>query len=94
MSFLSFQIDEVLEGGVGDLKDKIPILLVMNKKDLIKPGEIAKKLEVCISIIFWPDIILWLSYITRAIHPFFFPLTHVCLSFSFLYFWRGMESSG
>ncbi|KAL3525356.1 hypothetical protein ACH5RR_013728 [Cinchona calisaya] len=39
------KIDEVLEEGVGDLKDKIPILLVMNKKDLIKPGEIAKKLE-------------------------------------------------
>lgn len=28
------------------LKDKVPILLVLNKKDLIKPGEIAKRLEV------------------------------------------------
>lgn len=42
-----FQIDEVLEEGVGDLKNKVPTLLVVNKKDLIKPGEIAKKLEVC-----------------------------------------------
>lgn len=39
------QIDEVLEEGVGNLKDKLPTLLVLNKKDLIKPGEIAKKLE-------------------------------------------------
>ncbi|KAM4117413.1 hypothetical protein ACB094_02G122800 [Castanea mollissima] len=38
-------IDEVLEEGVGNLKDKPPTLLVLNKKDLIKPGEIAKKLE-------------------------------------------------
>jgi ribosome biogenesis GTPase A len=36
----------VLEEGLGDLKDKPPTLLVLNKKDLIKPGEIAKKLEV------------------------------------------------
>ncbi|KAB1214553.1 GTPase Era [Morella rubra] len=39
------KIDEVLEEGVGSLKDKPPTLLVLNKKDLIKPGEIAKKLE-------------------------------------------------
>lgn len=39
------QIDEVLEEGIGALKNKLPILLVLNKKDLIKPGEIAKKLE-------------------------------------------------
>ncbi|XP_031255027.1 GTPase ERA-like, chloroplastic [Pistacia vera] len=39
------KIDEVLEEGGGDMKDKLPILLVLNKKDLIKPGEIAKKLE-------------------------------------------------
>ncbi|XP_010679766.2 GTPase ERA-like, chloroplastic [Beta vulgaris subsp. vulgaris] len=38
------KLDEVLEG-VGDLKDKLPTLLVLNKKDLIKPGEIAKKLQ-------------------------------------------------
>lgn len=31
---------------MGNLKDKLPTLLVMNKKDLIKPGEIAKKLQV------------------------------------------------
>lgn len=36
----------MLEEGVGDLKYKVPTLLVLNKKDLIKPGEIAKKLEV------------------------------------------------
>ncbi|KAH1047741.1 hypothetical protein J1N35_038525 [Gossypium stocksii] len=38
-------INEVLEEGVGDLKCTLPTLLVLNKKDLIKPGEIAKKLE-------------------------------------------------
>ncbi|CAO2828104.1 unnamed protein product [Amaranthus hypochondriacus] len=38
------KLDGVLEG-VGDLKDKLPTLLVLNKKDLIKPGEIAKKIE-------------------------------------------------
>ncbi|KAJ4878716.1 RNA binding [Raphanus sativus] len=38
-------IDEVLKEGLGDLHKRPPILLVMNKKDLIKPGEIAKKLE-------------------------------------------------
>ncbi|TYI60452.1 hypothetical protein E1A91_D10G105300v1 [Gossypium mustelinum] len=37
-------INEVLEG-VGDFKCTLPTLLVLNKKDLIKPGEIAKKLE-------------------------------------------------
>jgi GTP-binding protein Era len=36
----------MLEEGVGNLKDNVPTLLVLNKKDLIKPGEIAKKLEV------------------------------------------------
>ncbi|PKA62017.1 GTP-binding protein ERG [Apostasia shenzhenica] len=39
------KIDEILEDGIGALKDKVPILLVLNKKDLIKPGEIAKRLE-------------------------------------------------
>ncbi|TYI60451.1 hypothetical protein E1A91_D10G105300v1 [Gossypium mustelinum] len=39
-----YQINEVLEG-VGDFKCTLPTLLVLNKKDLIKPGEIAKKLE-------------------------------------------------
>ncbi|GAA0154899.1 RNA metabolism protein [Lithospermum erythrorhizon] len=38
------KIDEVLVEGV-DLKDKVPTLIVLNKKDMIKPGEIAKKLE-------------------------------------------------
>ncbi|KAG8086450.1 hypothetical protein GUJ93_ZPchr0010g10130 [Zizania palustris] len=37
------KIDEMLQEGVGN-KDH-PVLLVLNKKDLIKPGEIAKKLE-------------------------------------------------
>lgn len=54
-SFSELQIDEVLEEGIGDFKDKLPILLVLNKKDLIKPGEIAKKLEVNIfcNLHFW-----------------------------------------
>ncbi|KAL5557331.1 hypothetical protein UlMin_039567 [Ulmus minor] len=39
------KIDEVLEEGLGNGTDKPPTLLVLNKKDLIKPGEIAKKLE-------------------------------------------------
>ncbi|CAK7339607.1 unnamed protein product [Dovyalis caffra] len=39
------KIDGVLEEGVGNLKGKVPTLLVLNKKDLIKPGEIAKRLE-------------------------------------------------
>ncbi|TQD90817.1 hypothetical protein C1H46_023657 [Malus baccata] len=40
------KIDEVLEEGVGNQTESLPpILLVMNKKHLIKPGEIAKKLE-------------------------------------------------
>ncbi|EPS63982.1 hypothetical protein M569_10798, partial [Genlisea aurea] len=37
------RIDEVFEG-VGELKADLPSLLVFNKKDLIKPGEIAKKI--------------------------------------------------
>lgn len=36
----------MLEEGVGNLKDKLPVLLVLNKKDMIKPGEIAKRLQV------------------------------------------------
>lgn len=36
----------MLEEGVGDRTDKLPTLLVLNKKDLIKPGEIAKKIQV------------------------------------------------
>lgn len=43
---IRYQIDEVFEQGVGDLTCKLPTLLVLNKKDLIKPGEIAKKIEV------------------------------------------------
>lgn len=39
------KIDGVLDEGVGSLKDKLPVLLVLNKKDLIKPGEIAKRLQ-------------------------------------------------
>ncbi|KAL6576123.1 hypothetical protein OROHE_000594 [Orobanche hederae] len=39
------KIDEMLEGGAADFKEKLPTLLALNKKDLIKPGEIAKKLE-------------------------------------------------
>lgn len=36
----------MLEQGVGDRTSKLPTLLVLNKKDLIKPGEVAKKIEV------------------------------------------------
>lgn len=36
----------MLQEGVGELKNNVPVLLVLNKKDLIKPGEMAKKLEV------------------------------------------------
>ncbi|KAJ7953034.1 putative GTP-binding protein era [Quillaja saponaria] len=43
--WLPQKIDEVLEEGSGSLKDRVPTLLIINKKDLIKPGEIAKKLE-------------------------------------------------
>ncbi|RHN42076.1 putative GTP-binding protein Era [Medicago truncatula] len=39
------KIDEVLEEAIGGHKEKPPTLLIMNKKDLIKPGEVAKKLE-------------------------------------------------
>ncbi|KAG0519258.1 hypothetical protein BDA96_09G248700 [Sorghum bicolor] len=39
------KIDEMLEEGVGNKDIALPVLLVLNKKDLIKPGEIAKKLE-------------------------------------------------
>ncbi|GJM89776.1 hypothetical protein PR202_ga05996 [Eleusine coracana subsp. coracana] len=39
------KIDDMLEEGVGNKNTELPVLLVLNKKDLIKPGEIAKKLE-------------------------------------------------
>ncbi|CAD6271176.1 unnamed protein product [Miscanthus lutarioriparius] len=39
------KIDEMLEEGVGNKDIGLPVLLVLNKKDLIKPGEITKKLE-------------------------------------------------
>ncbi|KAF6171179.1 hypothetical protein GIB67_027985 [Kingdonia uniflora] len=39
------KIDEVLEEGAGSLKGNVPTLLVLNKKDLIKPGEMAKRIE-------------------------------------------------
>ncbi|PIA55805.1 hypothetical protein AQUCO_00700256v1 [Aquilegia coerulea] len=39
------KIDDMLEEGVGSLKENVPKLLVMNKKDLIKPGEMAKRIE-------------------------------------------------
>nr|KAJ0219750.1 hypothetical protein LSAT_V11C200078470 [Lactuca sativa] len=38
-------INEMLQEGVGELKENVPVLLVLNKRDLIKPGEMAKKLE-------------------------------------------------
>ena len=36
----------MLEEGVGNKETAVPVVLVLNKKDMIKPGEIAKKLEV------------------------------------------------
>lgn len=39
------KIDDILEENMGNLEDKPPVLVVLNKKDLIKPGEVAKKLE-------------------------------------------------
>lgn len=38
------KLDEVLEEGVGAPKDKVPILCVLNKKDLLKPGEVAQRI--------------------------------------------------
>lgn len=38
-------IDDLLPEGMREGKDNVPVLLVLNKKDLIKPGEMAKKLE-------------------------------------------------
>jgi GTP-binding protein Era len=38
-------IDGVMQEGIGELKDRPPTLLILNKKDMIKPGELAKKLE-------------------------------------------------
>ena len=35
--------------GVANLKEDLPVLLVLNKKDLIKPGEISKRIQVCLS---------------------------------------------
>lgn len=66
-----FQIDEVLREGVGDLKEKLPTLLVLNKKDLIKPGEIAKKLQVC-AIYLKKD--LYSNFIFKFLSP---PIAHV-----------------
>ncbi|KAM0891806.1 hypothetical protein ACQ4PT_026181 [Festuca glaucescens] len=39
------KIDDMLEEGVGNKETAVPVVLVLNKKDMIKPGEIAKKLE-------------------------------------------------
>ncbi|KAK8938112.1 GTP-binding protein [Platanthera guangdongensis] len=39
------KLDEVLEEGVGAPKDKVPILCVLNKKDLLKPREVAQRIE-------------------------------------------------
>ncbi|KAM3300262.1 hypothetical protein ACQJBY_004189 [Aegilops geniculata] len=44
-SKLPEKIDDMLEAGVGNKDTKVPVVLVLNKKDMIKPGEIAKKLE-------------------------------------------------
>jgi len=39
------QVMDMLEDGATTVTDRRPTLLVLNKKDLIKPGEIAKKKE-------------------------------------------------
>ncbi|KAH9320019.1 hypothetical protein KI387_021788, partial [Taxus chinensis] len=39
------KIDNLLGGDTSNAKEKPPMLLALNKKDLIKPGEIAKKVE-------------------------------------------------
>ncbi|XP_051210384.1 GTPase ERA1, chloroplastic [Lolium perenne] len=44
-SKLPEKIDDMLEEGVGNKETAVPVVLVLNKKDMIKPGEIAKKLE-------------------------------------------------
>jgi hypothetical protein len=43
------QVMDMLEDGATTVTDRRPTLLVLNKKDLIKPGEIAKKKEVSIA---------------------------------------------
>ena len=37
---------DMLEDGATAVTDRRPTMLVLNKKDLIKPGEIAKKKQV------------------------------------------------
>jgi GTP-binding protein Era len=44
-SKLPEKIDDMLEEGVGNKETAVPVVLVLNKKDMIKPAEIAKKLE-------------------------------------------------
>ncbi|GLJ19129.1 hypothetical protein SUGI_0343580 [Cryptomeria japonica] len=42
---VSMEIDSLLGGDISQTKERMPTLLVLNKKDLIKPGEIAKIVE-------------------------------------------------
>lgn len=64
----------MLEEGVGNQADRLPpTLLVMNKKDLIKPGEIAKKLEV--------SICLFINYIYVGIYNCTFNSGSCCFSY-------------
>ena len=46
LSWLLWQVMSMLTDGETLVTDNRPTLLVLNKKDLIKPGEIAKKMEV------------------------------------------------
>lgn len=39
------KVNDLFEEDGKDLKEKPPTLLILNKKDLIKPGEIAKRME-------------------------------------------------
>lgn len=56
---------------MGNLADKPPMLLVMNKKDLIKPGEIAKKLEVRACILIYNCLVFFMfTYVPFLIFVF------------------------
>ncbi|XP_042460915.1 GTPase ERA-like, chloroplastic isoform X2 [Zingiber officinale] len=66
------KIDDVLEG-IGTFRSNLPILLVLNKKDLIKPGEIAKRLETFTFCSGTRSLLMWMmSYLMQDIaseHP-------------------------
>lgn len=63
-----------MEEGIGDLQDKPPTLLILNKKDLIKPGEVAKKLEVGTHLLGFILAFISQSTGTDMIFPMFYAL--------------------